>query len=264
MRNLKLSALIAAIAIVTAIFFVSCSKDENEPIALHYVENNSIDMVLYPDANKQSISIIGGDGNYSASCNNNAILEVELVQEKNMILLKPLSTGDAIVTITDKSGNSYILNVKVYYKEINMTVDKQEVIVIGDKLSKSQKVEIQQKALLTLLVKVNGGFKFVYNDSEQTYKGEAFIYKEKFGGAAVECIFEEKRMEVEANGFIQNYTVFVITIDGKKREFVMNKYTAIKSRGDMMELMALNEVLTELFKTDYPDVELVYTQQRLQ
>lgn len=60
MRNLKLSALIAAIAIVTAISFVSCSKDENEPIALHDVENNSIDMVFYPDANKQSISIIGG------------------------------------------------------------------------------------------------------------------------------------------------------------------------------------------------------------
>lgn len=139
------------------LFITSCNQEDIEPITLQYVENNSIAMV-YPNTENHSISIKGGDGKYSASCNNVPVLEVELVQEKKMILLKPQSIGDAIVTITDESGYSYLLNVNIFYSEQNLRVDKQDVIVIGDKLSAVQKAEIQQKAILTLPVNVNGGF----------------------------------------------------------------------------------------------------------
>lgn len=91
------------------LFITSCNKEDVEPITLHYVENNSIEMV-YPNTDNHSISIKGGDGKYSASCNNVSVVEVELVQEKKMILLKPRSIGNAIVTITDESGNLYALN----------------------------------------------------------------------------------------------------------------------------------------------------------
>lgn len=90
-----------------------------------------------------------------------------------------------------------------------------------------------------------------------------FIYKDNYGGEAVESIFEFKRIEVEANVVKQKYNVYVITIDGKQREFMMNRYVAPQSKSDMIVPMALNEDITEQFKTEYPDVEFVYTQQRI-
>lgn len=267
MSNPKLSVIITIL--VTAISFVSCSKDNNEPIQLHYaiyndkpnpVIGNQV-VILFPTSDKTQLVVSGSDGNFVISNSDKTIIDVRM--NDRLIDVTPLSTGDATVSITDKSNNSYVFSVKVYYKEYNLMVEKQDVIVIGDKLSEIQKTEIQQKAVLTLPVQVNGGFKLVYNQGEQVSKGKAFIYKDNYGEVVSESVFEFKRVAIEANGFIQNYNVFVITIDGKKREFVMNKYTALKSRGDMMVPMALNEVLTELFKTDYPDVELVYTQQRI-
>ncbi len=45
-------------------------------------------------------------------------------------------------------------------------IDKQDVVVVGDKLSEVQKTEIEQKAILTLPVKLNGKFRFAYNNIE--------------------------------------------------------------------------------------------------
>lgn len=250
-------------ALLLLIFITSCNKKGMEPITLHYVENNSVEMI-YPNTDNHFITIIGGDGQYSASSNNLSVVEVELIQDQKMILLKPQSIGNAIVTVTDESGNLYALNVKIHYSESNLRIDKQDVIIIGDKLSEVQKAEIQRKAISTLPVKVNGGFKLVYNEGEQTTKGQAFIYKDNYGGEAIESVFEFKRIEIEANGVVQKYNVYVITIDGKQREFVINQYVSPKSSRDMIVTMAaLCEVLTEQFKAEYPDVELVYTQQRI-
>lgn len=257
---MKLTKLLRILLLL--IFITSCNKEGIEPITLHYVENNSISMV-YPNTDKHSISIIGGDGKYSVSCNNVSVLEVELVQEKKMILLKPQSIGNAIVTISDESGHSYLLNVNIYYSVLSLIVEKQDVIVIGDKLSEVQKAEIQQKAILTLPVKVNGGFKFIYNNDKELNKGQVFIYKENYNINAIESVFEFKRIEIEVNGFIQTHPVYVITIDGKQREFIVNKYVAPQSKSDMIVPMALNEDITEQFKTEYPDVEFVFTQQRI-
>lgn len=254
MKPTKLSGILLLL-----LFITSCHKESIEPITLHYVENNSVD-IIYPNTDNHSISIIGGDGKYSASCNNVSVIEAEIVQEKMMILLKPRSTGNAIVTITDESGNQYVLNVNVCYKEINLIIDKQDVIVVGNKLSEAQKAEIERKAILTLPVKVNGGFKLVYNNSEELNKGQVFIYNDNHGGEAAESVFEYKKIKLEVDGVIQTHPSFVITIDGKKRVFVVNRYFASKS--SMVVPMAFNEDITELFKTEYPDVELIYTQQR--
>lgn len=263
----KLSVIIAIL--VTAISFVSCSKDSNEPIQLHYAIYNDkpnpvIDnqvAILFPTSDKTQLVISGGDGNFSISNSDKTILNISI--NDRFIDITPLSIGDATVTIIDKSGNSYTLNVKVYYREIKLIVDKQDVIVIGDKLSEEQKAAIQQKAILTLPVKVNGGFKLVYNEGLQTGKGKAFIYKDHFEDMTDESTFEIKRIKIEVNEMIREYPAYVIMIDGKQREFIMNKYIAPQSKGDMIVTMALHEVLTEQFKTDYPDVEMVYTQQRI-
>ncbi len=257
------------IFLLAAFIATSCSKDDIEPIQLHYsiynempnpVTDNQVS-ILFPTSDKTQLEISGGDGNFSVSNYDKTKLNVSV--NYRFIDITPLSIGDAIITITDKSGNSYALTVKVYYKEDNLKVDKQDVIVIGDKLSEAQKIEIRQKAILTLPVNVNGGFKFVYNEGKQVSKGKALIYKDNFGSLPVESVFEFKLVEKMVDGVIQKYPVYVVAINGKQREFIVNKYIAPKSNGDVMVPMAFNEDLTEQYKTEYPDVELVYTQQRI-
>lgn len=252
-----------------AVFIVSCSKDDIEPIQLHYatygdkptpVVDNQVS-ILFPTSGKIQLLVSGGDGDFTISNSDKTKLDVSL--DDRFMDITPLSTGNTMVTVADKSGNSYILHVKADYRENRFIVEKQDVIVIGDELSEVQKAEIRQKAILTLPVKVNGGFKLVYNEGEQAKKGQAFIYKDTYGGESVESVFESDWVELEVDGVIQKHLTYVITIDGKQREFIVNRYIAPRSRGDMIVPMALNEILTEQFKTEYPDVEFVHTQQRI-
>lgn len=71
MSNPKLSVVIAIL--VTAISFVSCSKDNNEPIQLHYaiyddkpntVIGNQV-AILFPISNKTQLEVSGDDGNFA-------------------------------------------------------------------------------------------------------------------------------------------------------------------------------------------------------
>lgn len=251
------------------IFITSCNKDGNEPIQLYYaiysdkpvpVIDNLV-AILYPTAEKTQLLIMGGDGNFIVSNSDDTILKASI--NEGLIDLTPLATGKVTVTINDQSGNSYSLNVNIAYIENNLVIVKQDVVVIGNKLSAVQKKEIEQKAMLTLPVKVNGGYKFVYKIDNQTNKGLALIYKESYNSQAVESVFEIKQIETDIDGVKRKYRVYVVTIDGKQREFILTRYIPSKTKGDMQVPMALTEVLTEQFKADYPDAELVFTQQCL-
>ncbi|MEG0693844.1 MAG: hypothetical protein RR444_12280, partial [Oscillospiraceae bacterium] len=241
-----------------------CSKDDdNKSIQLYYaiyddksdpVEGNRVSL-LFPTSDKTQLIILGGDGDYAISNSDETVVNVTM--ESKHINITPLSTGSSTVKITDKSGGLYALNIDVLYQKLNLIIDKQDVIVIGDKLSEMQKAEIRQKAALTLPVKVNGGYSFIYNLDQ--HKGEVSIYKDKYGENGVLSTFEEKYTETAGKG----YRSFAIQIDGKKREFILNRYVVPVSKSDMIVPVAFIEIITEQFKADYPDVESVYTQQRL-
>lgn len=258
--NLMLWCLLLVASLTT---LTGCSKDDPEPIQLYYgiyndkadpVEGNRI-QILFPASNKIQLLIFGGDGDYAIHNSDDAVVDV--VVEGRNISITPLSTGSSAVTITDQSGGSYILNIEVSYRELNLIIEKQDVIVIGEKLSERQKLEIQHKASLFFPVKEMGGFSFVYDLS--THEGHVLIYKEKYGEKGVESVFEEKYTETASVG----YRSYEFQIDGEKREFILNQYHAPMSKSSMIVPMAFIEVLTDRFKADYPDVESVFTQQKL-
>ena len=259
--SLSLSILLMSLFIV---FSTGCSKDDDkQPIQLYYaiyndkpnpVEDNRVSL-LFPASDKTQLIILGGDGHYAISNSDETVVNVTM--ESKQINMTPLSTGNSTAIITDNSGGLYTLNIKVLYRKSNIIIDKQDVIVIGDKLSEIQKTEIQQKAALTLPVKENGGFSFIYTVDE--HSGEVLIYKDKYGEKGVQSTFEEKYNETVSGG----YRSFIIQIDGKKREFVLDRYVAPKSKGDIIGPVAFKEDLIAQFRDDYPDVEFVYTQQRL-
>lgn len=258
--NLILWCLLLLVSLTT---LTGCSKDDPEPIQLYYgiyndkadpVEGNRI-QILFPASNKIQLLIFGGDGDYAIHNSDDAVVDV--VAEGRNISVTPLSTGSSAVTITDQSGGSYILNIEVSYRRLNFVIEKQDVIVIGDKLSERQKLEIQHKASLFFPVLVKGGFSFIYDLSG--HEGHVLIYKEKYGEKGVESVFEEKYTETASVG----YRSYEFQIDGEKREFILNQYHAPMSKSSMIVPMAFIEVLTDRFKADYPDVESVFTQQKL-
>lgn len=258
--NLMLWCLLVLVSLTT---LSGCSKDNAEPIQLYYgiyndkpnpVEGNRI-QILFPASDKIQLLIFGGDGDYAIHNFDDAVVDVSF--DSKSISITPLSTGSSTVTITDQTGGSYILNIEVSYRELNLIIEKQDVIVIGDKLSERQKLEIQHKASLFFPVKEMGGFSFVYDLS--AHEGHVLIYKEKYGEKGVESVFEEKYTETASVG----YRSYEFQIDGEKREFILNQYHAPMSKSSMIVPMAFIEVLTDRFKADYPDVESVYTQQKL-
>ena len=256
---MKLTNLIWIIVLIMS----SCSKDSYEPIQLYYdiyndkpnpIENNQISF-LFPTFDNIKLVIMGGDGNYTVSNLDEAIVNVRM--ENKFIDITPLSIGSSIITVVDNSGNSYALNVKVHYREYNLIIDKLDVIVIGDKLSVEQREQIEQKAMGTIPIKPNGGSKFIYNSGDFD-NGQVLIYKNSFDEKAIESTFEIRDIKDEE----RNYRSYIISINEEQRIFILNKYLA-STKGDIAVSMALIEVLTEQFKIDYPNIELVYTQQRI-
>ena len=241
----------------------SCSEDKSEPlppIALD-VEGNSITL-KYPNASGYTIAITGGDGNFTASCSDPSVFDVEVFKNWGGINLTAKSLGATTITITDQSNNSYTLNATAAYAETQFTIGKQDVVVTGDKLTPAQKKEIEGKAMLTLPVKEGGKFVLIHNNEEDDNKGQAFIYNDKNDEKGIETTFEIK--EVEESESLSNYRTYNFIIDGKPREFIIVEYVSPTRLNVDMRTMSLNELLTNQFKADYPAVEFVYTQQQLQ
>ena len=262
MKNSTISTLptLSSILLLSFSLFciTSCSEDEPlDPIALN-VEDNSV-VLTYPNSSGYTIAITGGDGTFTASCSDPTVFDVEVFKNWEGICLTPKSIGEATITITDQSNNSYTLKAIAAYYEFQIIIGEQDVVVVGDRITPAQKKEIEEEAMLTLPVKEGGRFVLIYNNEKDNNKGQAFIYSDMNDKQGVETIFELK--EVGESGSPSSYRTLNFIIDGKPREFVKMEYRSPTRFSVDMRIMSLNEDLTDQFKTDYPTVESVYTQQ---
>ena len=262
MKIKPISTLSSILLLTFSLFCItSCNKDEPlPPIALD-VEDNSV-VLTYPTVSGYTIAITGGDGNFTASCSDPSVFDIEVFKNKGGINLTAKSLGATTITITDQSNNSYTLKATAAYAETQFTIGKQDVVVIGEKLTPAQKKEIEEKAMLTLPVKEGGKFVLIHNNEEDENKGQAFIYNDKNDKQGIETTFEIK--EVGESGSPSSYRAYNFIIEGKPREFVIVEYVSPTRLNVDMRTMSLNELLTNQFKTDYTAVESVYTQQQLQ
>lgn len=237
----------------------SCSDENENPILLQDVENNQV-RVIYPRENPYLIDVSGGSGNYSAICNNEEILNAEL--KGKTLSLTPFSVGDANVTIKDGAGNIYILTVQINYLEYRLVVIKHEVSIKGDNMTITEQKELEGKALATIPVQVDGGYKFVYTDMEQS-KGDVYIYPEEFDGKSVKGTFGRIKIPVEEDVFNYEYS---ITIDDGNRRFTFLPYKVDNNfRSSMpVEFFQFCEDLTAKFKAEYENLEQVYASQVVQ
>lgn len=236
--------------------FIGCEKDSDESLSLHQVENNTIKLYY---GSKGGVTITGGDGHYSFSCES-SLLKAEMTYS-NYILFEPLGVGDAAVTIKDSSGNSYILNVTVAYKAENIVVSKLDVTVVGDNMTVAEQKELKEKALATIPVKIGGGYKFIYTegDEQDDTEGVVFIYPEKFGTDGTEGTFERVIVKRDDGSF--SYMTYTLHYHDVNRTFIFMEYSEQASKSSPSRVFQLAEDLKEQYKTDYPNVEQVYSSQ---
>lgn len=261
---MKLTHLLTTLLFVLCTFLVySCTGDDDyTPISLKETESPNLNL-QYPPARIYSYFLQGGDGNYTVSCNQPETVEAKIVSGDNpkdvALSLKTLSRGDAVVTITDNSGNSLLVNVKVDYYTEAFVVTDHDTFISGD-LSEAEKKEIKEKALSTIPVKKTGGYKFVYTDGSEA-KGTVYMYKEKYGEKAVEGTFERKRTEASEETGINGYVLYELTFPDEKHSLKMTGYQP--SRTSVVVPIAFYEDVKDLFIADYPTLESVHTTQVL-
>lgn len=240
---------------------VSCDKDSTEPIKLN-VKDNSI-VLLYPSNSSDCIhhyEVMGGDGSYTVECDNESLLTAKIIfvnsSRVHYLELESLSIGTAKVIIKDKSGNSYQLNVSIKNLSYTFRIIKHDLEVIGDNLTINEQNAIKELVLASFPVEVGGGYKFVYTDKNHT-QGDAFIYPNVIGGESNKGTFvQERKMEDDILSTYQitmlgNQTYFfevVPYLNGLRSTYIKDKYQ-------------FREDLTEKYKMDYPNVEVVYALQ---
>jgi len=235
---------------------VSCDKESDKPLSLDLVKNNST-KVYY--GSKGGVTIIGGDGNYSFSCES-PLLKAEMTY-RNYISFEPLGVGEATVVIKDSSGESYLLKVTIAYKTEKIVVVKLDATVVGDAMTVGSQKELRDKALATIPVKIGGGYKFIYTEGEDLNltKGIVFLYPDKYGENGIEGTFERATVK-EANGSY-SYTTYTLHYSNANRTFVFMEYGEPTAESLPYRALQLVEDLKEQYKTVYPNVEQVYTSQ---
>lgn len=256
--NMKTKNLIWILLVsVSTLCWVSCDKEEEEPLSLDQIENHSIKLYY---ASKGGVTIMGGDGDYSFSCNS-PLLKAEMTH-RNYILFETLGIGDAVVTITDQSGHSYTLNITISYVTENIVVTQLEATVIGDNMTVAGQKELKEKALATIPVKINGGYRFVYTEKEEEEetKGIVTIYPEQFGNNGIEGTFERAIIKKEDGSYnYESYTLHYKNVEQEyNRTFILMAYKPVRSEYLSAQLA---EDLKDQYITDYPNVEQVYTSQ---
>ena len=236
--------------------WISCNKETDKRLFLPDVKNNATKLYY---GSKGGVTITGGDGNYSFSCES-PLLKAEMTY-RNYILFEPLGVGDATVTIKDSSGNLYILNVTVAYKSEKIVVAKLDATVVGDNMTVGNQKELEAKALATIPVKVGGGYKFVYTEGEEQdeTKGIVLIYPDKYGNNGIEGTFE--RVIVKGDDGRLSYVAYSLHYRDISHTFSFMKYSEPATQSTGYGLTQFAEDLKEQYKTAYPNVEQVYTSQ---
>ena len=251
MSNLK--CLVFGSVYLCLFCFISCHNGSYSPISVYYEKSvykcDSLNLIWFlEDTSKYSVSIQGGDGIYSVTCDKPNIVQIKMISGTD-IQVQPLAVGDAVITIRDQSNNVTTIQVHVDYQKSEIKIIGTDLSIAGN-LTDEETETIRNEALQTIPVKAGGGYLLIYTAQS---KGTAIIYPELFGSNSIESSFERASIKtMSLNGEEINLPVIYITINNEKRTFILNP-----------QLPALGEDLTSKFKVKYPKLEMLYTSQTI-
>ena len=237
--------------IVIALFTACDKADKVEPVLFPDIEGNVINLE-YPDVFLTKVT--GVDKGYRVVSSHPDIVYVELIKiDSFYVSFGAIGVGDAQIFIVDKSDQPvYVLDVHVSYKRYTLVIQDVEVEIKGDDLTDTEKIEIEEKALATIPVQVNGGYELIFTN-KKSRSGKLIFYEDTMGEGGKEGTYSITYKSYE--GFFFEYE---IDDTGEKREFMISRISPIDGSG-IVEKRKFVEDITEQFKADYPNVESVLT-----
>ena len=160
MRAKNLSGVL--LLLISMIGLTCCNDEKSDPLRfdLDTEQNNSID-ICFPrseaDGSAGAITILGGDGDYTAYCDNPEVLKIDM-KFPNAFVLYPQDWGEANVIVRDGTEKSIALKVNVFQMKSYIKVEQLDVVINGDEnLTQTQKDQLRKEAMETIPVKQAGG-----------------------------------------------------------------------------------------------------------
>lgn len=266
MRTKKLFG--ALLVFFYIVLMTGCNDEESNPLRFDQSvdEDNTVD-VCFPrseeDGSAGAVTILGGDGNYTAQCDNAAVLKIDM-KYPNAFVLYPQDWGEAHVTVTDGTGASIVLKVVVYQSKQTLTVGYMDVLITGgEQLTEEQQAALREEALVTIPVKAaGGGYRMIFDNPQDPYSGTLYFYPTEM----------DKEEEMVKGTFIvnsdrseENPWYYRFLLKEKEHTMAMVPYSDKKTvtKADVLPTVALLEDVTGQIPTSYPSVK-VFTQQVIQ
>lgn len=252
---------------VSTMFFNACKDSSLPPITLAYTADGktllSDDHTVYLSPfEKEGINlyILGGNGVYSIESNPNTQIADYRFNGKNMISIHPIfddnsgkvNIGTTNMIISDRGGNTFVLNIVVEYPEKTYTIKKVGTIINGDNLTLKEKNEIESQIIKSNPVKDGGRYVFTYTNKELT-EGTVKIYTTANAITPSDGIFKQNKSAIDKEGIN-------IRIDLTGGNFYLLNLNYILTNGDNSEQSDLifKQNVTETYKGEYPTLKEAY------
>lgn len=257
--RIKLTKLIGA-SLLCACFSlgtISCGDDDYPAIELIYADNHTQavgnTLTIAPFTDTQALYIIGGDGSYVISNSNEEVALV--IYNGETVQFKPLKTGDTDITITDHSGNSYILRLQVRYESITYTVTSVSAEVEGDKMQVGEQRALKEIIINDIPVQKDGSYTLQYTND--TYTQGSITIRSSASTLQRQGIFY--RTEKESAAGFHYYSLNITLTTGENLI-----YSLVEKEENGTSEIYLTADVTADYKDSYPLLEKAVTYQYLE
>lgn len=257
-RRMKRLKYILTTILITccAALFTACSDDDYSPIILigatdesPAINEESNTLTLTPFSEGASYLIRGGDeSRYVIENANEEVVRCDYNGET--LTFVPQSTGEAHITISDRSGNSCLLTIFIEYSSYALKVMEVEANVTAPQMTQENAEKLRNEIIKDSPVKEECIYTFTYTDDKGT---EGNVSISSYGGNPATAVFSSEIKYTEDKG--TPYVEYTITFAGNETKVLKMMPYADYSRESDIEPMALIEDVTDKYTSSYPQLE---------
>lgn len=258
-RRMKRLKYILTTILITccAALFTACSDDDYSPIILigatdesPAINEESNTLTLTPFSEGASYLIRGGDdGRYRIDNANEETVRCDYNGET--LTFVPQSRGEARITISDRSGNSYELTIFVEYPSYLLKVMEIKASVEAPLMTQEDAQTLETEIIGESPVSKDCLYIFTYEDKDGT-KGNVTI--SPYGNEdSKTAVFSSEIKYTEDKG--TPYVEYTITFARNETKVLKMMPYADYSRESDIEPMALIEDVTDKYTSSYPQLE---------
>lgn len=258
---MKLNKLISITALCLALAGTTACKDDPSyaPITLDYETESLTGMdgntlTISPFSTGVDFRIDGGDGNYVIT--NNSEEQLDYRYDGNTLTVIPKKLGNGSLTVADRSGNSFTLQVTVAYPEETLNIESVSASISGGSLTLEQVNKLQNDIQAASLVQAGGKYIFTYTNKEQT-EGQVAVYPDAESNA-LHGIFSKDDPQPGTTGVNLHITL----VGDEIYDFLLQTETT-GGRTEVIAPRILKQDVTDTYKGIYTNLEKAYCIQHI-